>query len=302
MYAQIRQFFADRDVLEVETPIFSRYGNTDPAIASIMADFSSDLSSSPEIRYAHTSPEFPMKRLLVKNAGAIYQICKVFRKEEIGRLHNPEFSMLEWYRPGLNYNQLMDEISELIKYLGIAQNVKRISYAELFQMHLDLDVLNTSVAQLKQCAKENGLESVGFGENYDDWTALLLANLIEPKLGFDEPVFVYDYPASQAALSQIREKDNVAERFELYIQGIEIANGYQELTDVKIYERRFETDNEKRKVSGLPEILMDKWLLNDLLSGLPNSSGVAMGLDRLLMIKTDATHIDQTLTFSFTDI
>ena len=303
MYAQIRQFFLERDVLEVETPIFSQSGNTDPAISSLLADFSN--TSAPDTRYAHTSPEFAMKRLLANDSGAIYQICKVFRKEECGRLHNPEFSMLEWYRPGMQYHALMDEISALLKVLGLIlpdEDVTRISYAELFQLELNLDVLNASVDELKSCARENGIDVVGFDDDYDDWTSMLLANLIEPKLGIRNPTFVYDYPVSQAALAKSREKDNVAERFELYINGIEIANGYQELTDAQTYLERFEQDNKKRKASGLPEIIIDKRLINDLMSGFPDSSGVAVGLDRLLMAVCDARKIDDVLNFNFYNI
>ena len=302
MYSQIRTFFAERDVLEVETPVFSQSGNTDPVISSIVADFSSDFNKSTDLRYAHTSPEFAMKRLLANDSGPIYQICKVFRKEEVGRLHNPEFSMLEWYRPGVEYHALMDEISVLLNVLGVAEKTERFSYAELFQRELNLDVLNASITELKNCAKQNGLDVVGFDDDYDAWTAMLLANLIEPKLGREKPVFIYDYPLSQCALAKSRAEDNVAERFELYINGIEIANGYQELTDAETYQERFELDNKKRKLSGFAEITMDFRLINDLMSGLPDSSGVALGLDRLLMIIMEEEKIENVLSFSFDDI
>lgn len=322
MYSQIREFFARHDVLEVETPVFSQAGNTDPAISSVVADFSSEPVAQSSVnlsdnsaenlfnqsinksdkRYAHTSPEFAMKRLLANGSGAIYQICKVFRKEECGRIHNPEFSMLEWYRPGFTYHQLMDEISELLIDLGLTEAVERVSYAELFQLHLKLDVLNASVNDLKACALENGLEVIGFDDDYDAWTSMLLANLIEPKLGTDNPVFVFDYPISQAALASVRESDNIAERFELYINGIELANGYQELTDANAYRARFEQDNKKRILSGLPEINIDNRLLIDLLSGFPDSSGVALGLDRLLMILSDENNIGKVMSFDFHNI
>jgi len=298
MYQQIRAFFAERDVLEVETPVFSASGNTDPAISSIIADFSA-LNQSSDLRYAHTSPEFAMKRLLANDAGAIYQMCKVFRQGECGRLHNPEFSMLEWYRPAMKYHQLMDEITALLKRLGLCDKAQRVSYAELFQRELSLDVFNATIGDLKACVARNGLDVVGFGDDYDAWASMLLANLIEPKLGYERPVFVYDYPASQAALANIRERDNVAERFELYINGVEIANGYQELTDAAVYRERFEQDNKKRKVLGLPEIVIDNRLINALSSGFPDSSGVALGLDRLLMMMTGARKIEDVLSFGF---
>jgi len=323
LYSQVRQFFKERAVLEVETPIFSQSGNTDPFITPIVADFScsashgvgvnddleSDSSESQDqhlrlgtnsgLRYAQTSPEFPMKRLLSNGSGAIFQICKVFRKEEKGCLHNPEFSMLEWYRPEMRYHQLMDEIEALLKTLGISSATERISYAELFQSHLKMDVLNATIGDLQQCAKDNGLDVVGFDDDYDAWASMLLANLIEPSLGHDNPIFVYDYPSSQAALARIRERDNVAERFELYISGVEIANGYQELTDANIYRKRFDLDNKKRKLLGKPEIKIDNRLIDDLLSGFPDSSGVALGLDRLLMVMAGVKNIDDVLSFHF---
>lgn len=304
MYADIRAFFHERGVLEVETPVFSLAGNTDPAIDSVVADFSSPFENEASLRYAHTSPEFAMKRLLAAGSGAIYQICKVFRKEECGRLHRPEFSMLEWYRPGMSYHALMDELAELLAWLMPAgrADTERISYADLFQRELKLDVLSAGVAELKDCAHENGLEVVGFDDDYDNWASLLLANLIEPGLGVDNPVFVYDYPSSQAALAQIRHEDNIAERFELYINGVEIANGYQELTDAQIYLERFENDNKKRKLSGLAEIKVDHWLIKDILSGFPDSSGVALGLDRLLMVMLNAVDIQEVLHFHVDDI
>ncbi len=298
MYRQIRLFFAQHNVLEVETPIFSQSGNTDPAISSITADFSGVKNQS-QIRYAHTSPEFPMKRLLAKGSGAIYQICKVFRKGESGRLHSPEFSMLEWYRPGLSYHQLMDEVALLLKQLGLAESVERVSYATLFQTHLKLDILRADIQELKDCATTNGLKVIGFCDDYDAWAAMLLANLIEPKLGFDNPIFIYDYPASQAALAKIRSQDQVAERFELYINGVEIANGYQELTDPVEYRRRFVEDNKKRQQMGLDQIEIDEWMLSDLSLGFPDSAGVALGLDRLLMMALAVDDIAEVLNFNF---
>lgn len=300
MYRQIRLFFAQHNVLEVETPIFSQSGNTDPAISSVIADFS-DIKDQPQARYAHTSPEFPMKRLLAKGSGAIYQICKVFRKGESGRLHSPEFSMLEWYRPGMDYHQLIDEVAMLLNQLGLAGSVDRVSYSQLFQTHLKLDVLQADVQELKDCAAVNGLKVIGFNDDYDAWTAMLLANLIEPKLGFDKPVFIYDYPTSQAALAKIRSEDQVAERFELYINGVEIANGYQELTDVEEYRRRFIEDNKKRQQLGLEQVKIGEQMLSDLSLGFPESAGVALGLDRLLMMLLAVDDIADVLSFNFSN-
>lgn len=300
MYQQIRAFFLERDVLEVETPIFSQAGNPDPTIQSLIADFRAVGSSKPQLRYGHTSPEFAMKRLLADGSGPIYQICKVFRLGEIGRLHNPEFSMLEWYRPGFSYVQLMTEIEALLRFLGIAERCQRISFAALFQQYLVLDIMTASVDQLKSCAEQQGLDVVGLGDEYNDWCNLLLSHLIEPKLKDMGAVFVYDYPESQAALANIRQDAYpVAERFELYIHGIEIANGYQELTDATEYRRRFDYENKQRKQSGLDEVVLDENLLASLNIGLPSSAGVAVGLDRLLMCYLNRTALRDVLSIDF---
>ena len=298
MYQQIRAFFLEKRVLEVETPIFSQAGNPDPTIQSLTADFRAIDSNKSLFRYAHTSPEFAMKRLLANGSGSIYQICKVFRLGEIGRLHNPEFSMLEWYRLGFSYVQLMDEIEDLLRALGIAENCQRISFTELFHQYLSLDIMSASSTQLKACAEQHGLEVVGLGDDYNDWCNLLLSHLVEPKLKDLGVVFVYDYPESQAALANIRlDTYPVAERFELYINGIEIANGYQELTDAREYRRRFEAENKQRVESGFDEVVLDENLLMDLENSLPNCAGVAVGLDRLLMCFLRVECLKDVLSF-----
>lgn len=301
MYQLIRAFFLDKDVLEVETPIFSQAGNTDPGIQSLAVDFRSSGSREPVLRYAHTSPEFSMKRLLANGAGSIYQICKVFRLGEMGRLHNPEFSMLEWYRPGLNYHQLMDEIESLLRALGIAQNCLRISYSALFKQYLSLNIMTATSQELQSCAIQHGLDVVGVEDDYNDWCNVLLTHLIEPKLKKLGAAFIYDYPISQAALANIRidEKEKIAERFELYIGGIEIANGYEELCNGQEYRQRFLLENKQREIAGLDEVLLDENLLSALESGLPKSSGVAVGLDRLLMCLMNKNHVKDVLSFDF---
>jgi len=301
LYSAIRKFFSERNVLEVETPVFSRSGNTDPFIQSLTANFSLSVDNE-DIFYAQTSPEFAMKRLLANGLDSIYQICKVFRLGEVGRRHNPEFSMLEWYRVGLSYHELMDEISELLKVLGVSQGSRRISYNDLFYQHLEIDVSNASVDQLKNCAEKFEIDVVGLEENLDDWLNLLLSHLIEPKLGIDAPLFVYDYPASQAALANIREESYpIAERFELYLNGIEIANGYQELTNGEFYKKRFYLENEKRLSRNMNNIPVQNNLLEDLQKGLPFCAGVALGLDRLLMHLCGIREIKDVLTFDFTN-
>jgi len=300
LYQIIRAFFLEKGVLEVETPIFSQAGNPDPTIQSLLADFRAFGSEKSLLRYAQTSPEFAMKRLIADGIGPIYQICKVFRLGEVGRLHNPEFSMLEWYRPDFTYMQLMDEIEELLQVLGISDTCKRISFSELFDRYLALDIMVASSEQLKLCAVQNGLEVVGLDDDYNDWCNLLLSHIIEPKLKDLGAVFVYDYPQSQAALANIRlEPYSVAERFELYIDGIEIANGYQELTDAAEYRRRFQAENNQREKMGFNEIALDENLLNALSDGLPNCAGVAFGLDRLLISFLGFKSLHDVLSFDF---
>ena len=225
-----------------------------------------------------------MKRLVARGSGCIYQICKVFRKSEQGSLHNPEFSMLEWYRVGYSYHQLMDEVIELLKFLGITQTFQKISYQQLFFHYLSLDILNAKLDELQGIAQRQGIDVVGMDANLDSWRDLLLTHCIEPKLPKDQAVLVFDYPASQAALARIKQgSPELAERFELYLGGIEIANGYQELTSAFEYGYRFDRENSRRKLIGLPVVVIDYNLLADLEQGFPESSGVALGLDRLLM-------------------
>jgi len=302
MYQQIRSFFFENDVLEVETPIFSHAGNPDPCIDNLTANFSAGNSNYPMIRYAHTSPEFAMKRLLAQGVGSMFQICKVFRRGELGRLHNPEFSMLEWYRLEFSYSELMDEIESLLSELAIADTCTRISFADLFMRYLGVDILNASMDELKQLAKQKKLDVVGLADDYNTWCNLLLSHLIEPELKQYKALFVYDYPVSQAALATIRPgKPGVAERFELYLNGIEIANGYQELTDSNEYLDRFNRENHQRLKQGLEEIPVDKKMLSAMQAGLGKCAGVAIGLDRLLMCRLKATSIGDVLIFPFND-
>ncbi|MES9992861.1 MAG: EF-P lysine aminoacylase EpmA [Candidatus Thiodiazotropha sp.] len=301
MLERIRQFFKEIGVLEVETPVCSRYAATDPAIESIGTRYTGPGAAQGLDLYLHTSPEFPMKRLLAAGSGPIYQICKVFRDGEYGPRHNPEFSLLEWYRPGLDYQQLMDEVAQLINGLTMQpMPVERVSYAQLFETYLDLNPHLATIDQLQRCAVAEGVsgaEQLIF-EHQDPWLDLLMSHLIEPRLGQGGMTFVYDYPASQASLARIREETTpVAERFELYIQGTEIANGFQELTSAEQQHRRFTHDNLRRRQSGQSQVPMDEHLLAALAHGLPECAGVALGLDRLLMVLTGASDIRRVVTF-----
>jgi len=279
LYQTVRDFFSQRKVLEVETPIFSPFANTDPFIQSLSSDFNS------KQMYAHTSPEFAMKRLLCEGSGDIYQICKVFRVEELGRLHRPEFSMLEWYRLSKDYRQLADEVVELLLLAGIKGQAKYFTYQQLFQQFLNIDVLDTSAAALRDKALSKGLRDCPLGNDTNAWLSYLLTHIIEPELKSFPIVIIYEYPAEQAALAEISKEDaRVALRFEVYSYGIELANGYQELTEPEVYLQRFEAENVERQNRNLPIMPIDKDLINSLSAGFPRCSGVALGLDRLLML------------------
>ena len=297
----LRAFFAIRGVLEVETPQLSAAAVTAPYLESFTCHYQGPGAPAGRALYLHTSPEFPMKRLLAAGTGPIYQVCKVFRQGEAGRVHNPEFTLLEWYRPGYSYRQLMDEVEALLRQVldRPALACERISYREAFLRHLNLDPLDTTPAQLQRCAQEQGLGPIpDLGDGLDPWLDLLLTHCIESRLGVGRPTFLYDYPASQAALAQVRpDTPPVAERFELYVDGMELANGFQELLDPREQRRRFEQELEQRRRAGLAAVPMDENLLQALEQGLPPCAGVALGVDRLLMLVTGARSIDEVLAF-----
>ena len=291
MLGQLRQFFAAREVLEVETPVLARSAATDVHLTSFRVD-------GPEPSYLQTSPEFAMKRLLAAGSGAIYQVCKCFRGGETSHRHNPEFTLLEWYRPGFDEHQLMLEVAELCTVLLGCGPIPKLSYRDLFLDQLGLNPHRASAGQLARLARQRldlQVGELGRGE----WLDLLMSHIIEPQL--PPFAFVFDFPAEQAALSQLAlnaHGECVARRFELYIGGLELANGYHELVDAAELEARFERDQQLRKKTGLPAVPIDHRLLAAQRSGLPACAGVALGLDRLLMIKTGAIRIDEVLTFS----
>ncbi len=300
LLAQIREFFARRSVLEVETPVLSHGGSCDPSLHSLrtMAAFSGT-SEETALLYLHTSPEFAMKRLLAAGSGSIYQIARVFRDAERGRLHNPEFTLVEWYRVGFDHHRLMDEIEALLSQVLGNVSCVRLRYAEVFQMHAGLNPHSASIAELDQRARQLDLRfSWPACEHRDDYLNLIISHCIAPQLGWDQPAFVYDFPASQAALARIRQGNpSVAERFELFIHGMEIANGFHELTDPVEQQRRFEAELAERRRLGLPEVPMDERLLAALEQGLPDCAGVALGLDRLVMVLSGARDIAEVLAF-----
>src|SRR3989338_3451423 len=281
--AKIRHFFDKKHVLEVSTPLLSRGTVTDPYLHSIAAQ----LPLLHKTMYLQTSPEFAMKQLLAAGSGDIYQVCKAFRDGEKGHLHNPEFTILEWYRVGFNYHELMDEMDELLQVILKCDVALRYTYADAFQKYLNFNPHIISVADLQDHLAREKLPDIS-GMNYNDrdfLLQLLMTYCIEPKFDKHRPTFIYDYPASQAMLSKIRnDHPPVGERFEVYMGDIELANGFHELTDAVEQRRRFERDKIQRKAWGHPDVVMDENFLAALEKGLPNCAGVALGVDRLVML------------------
>lgn len=301
--AKIRTFFAERGVTEVETPLLCQATVTDPHIQSFTTQYQQPGVATTQTFYLQTSPEFAMKRLLAAGSGAIYQICKAFRNDgEFGPQHNPEFTMLEWYRPGFTQYDLMDETDSLLQTILTTPAAERISYADLFLRHTDINPHTISLAQLKTQTK-NLLAGKVVNLNSDDpndWLYLLLTHCIEPQLGRDRPAIVYDFPVTQAALARIRhENPPVAERFEVYINGIELANGYHELADANEQQQRLHKDLQRRKQLGYVEPPVDQHLLAALQQGMPDCAGIALGVDRLLMLAAQANSLAEIITFPF---
>ncbi|MEP1447923.1 MAG: elongation factor P--(R)-beta-lysine ligase [Paraglaciecola sp.] len=296
---KIRHFFAKRDVLEVDTPALSHATVTDEHLHSFSTQFQHPFAPQSHTLYLQTSPEFAMKRLLSAGSGAIYQICKSFRNEETGRFHNPEFTMLEWYRPGFNHLQLMSEIDELIQMVLRCEPAEKTTYQRLFKQHLNCDPLTATLDDLKTLSSQFGYAELAADENNKDTLLMLLfSQQVEPHIGQDRPCFVTDFPASQAALAKISATNPlVAERFELYFQGIELANGFHELTDSVEQLNRFERDNNKRQKQGLDKMPIDQNFIAAIDSGLPECAGVALGIDRLLMLALKCNKIEQVIAF-----
>jgi lysyl-tRNA synthetase class 2 len=294
----VRNFFSKKDVLEVDTPLMCRFAPTATYISPIPVYYAAHAKPF----YLQTSPEYAMKRLLAAGSGSIYQICKAFRNSEEGRLHNPEFTMLEWYRLGFDHHVLMDEVDELLILTLDCQKAERVTYQALFLQHLQLDPLTASRQQLEECAIAKNIQvakEVVAKLTIDDWLDLLMSHCIEPVLGFNQPVMVYDFPASKAALAKITEENpSVAERFEVYVQGIELANGYHELTDPNTQLARFQMDVVLREDLGLPFIAIDPYLVQALQAGLPPSAGIALGFDRLVMLKVQQFNIQAVIPFT----
>ncbi|WP_394661390.1 EF-P lysine aminoacylase EpmA [uncultured Acinetobacter sp.] len=300
LYRTIREFFAQRDVMEVETPIVSQAGVTDVHLASVQVQ--RHIEGRMQQQYLQTSPEFAMKRLLAAGSGPIYQICKVFRDDEHGRKHNSEFTMLEWYRPSLDLRELMHETAALLN-VCLAHRFDEIrplvlSYKHAFQDRLDINPLQATLAQLKQTAQRVGL-TLDLGDDRLAYMDLLFSHFVEPSLGFDTPIFLTDFPPEMASLAKVRldeDGEEVAARFEVYIEGLELANAYDELLDASVLRARFEADNQERDKLGLQVMPLDENLLAAL-AHMPECSGIALGIDRLLMVATQKLNIEQVIAF-----
>jgi len=302
LYTDIRSFFKDRDVLEVETPLLCHAAVQDPHLHPIPALYLPFGASSAKTLYLQTSPEFAMKRLLASNVGAIYQLCKAFRNGEEGKWHNPEFTILEWYQPGFDHFQLMDETDEFLAFILHAPKAERITYQQLFMKYLKVDPFHAPLTELQNTAMSIGInidENPQPSLERDDWLNLLMTHGIEHKLGFTHPVMVYDFPASQASLAKINQRSSfdVAERFEVYIEGMELGNGYHELTDGFLQEHRFQQDMGVRAALNHPAIPLDHHLVNALKAGMPECAGIAVGIDRLLMLRLKVKDISEVLAF-----
>jgi lysyl-tRNA synthetase class 2 len=298
MLARVRAFFAERGVLEVETPILSAGGVTDPQIESL----TSRIRGMPDEVSLSTSPEFAMKRLLAAGSGDIYQLCKVFRDGERGRWHNPEFTLLEWYRLGFDDAALMSEVELLVAELLAPERrlpaARRQSYAEAMRDYAGIDPHNAEDRELDAAAERLGLKCEADLDR-DAKLDLLMGLAVGPQLGRDRPCFIYDYPASQASLARLKPGlPKVAARFELYLEGVELCNGFHELANPAEQRARFEQDLATRRARGQTEPRLDDRLLSALAAGIPDCAGVALGFDRLAAIALGATRLSEAMAFS----
>jgi lysyl-tRNA synthetase class 2 len=296
----VRDFFLARNIMEVETPLIGHTSVTDPFIESIPVIIKK-ANDKEEHFYLQTSPEYAMKRLLASGCGAIYQITKAFRQGEIGKHHQPEFTMIEWYRPDYDHHQLMDEVDELLQLILKTPKAIKKTYADLFLSFLSIDPHQVGLLELINVAKAHHINVAGESTITDkeSWLDILMTSVILPQLDETHPYFIYDFPASLAALARIQPKDPpVASRFEVYFRGTELANGFHELKDAQEQRRRFEKNLMERKARNLQAIAIDELFLASL-PYLPDCSGVALGLDRLIMQAIQSDDISDVISFDF---
>jgi elongation factor P--(R)-beta-lysine ligase len=296
LFEDIRDFFKEKKVLALETPLLGAYTGTDPCLESFQI-----YAQGKRVGYLQTSPEFSMKRFLAAYPEQpIYQITRAFRAEEEGRWHHPEFTILEWYRPGWTLAMLQEEVQELLhRVLGVSEG-ERVTYAHLFQTHYGFCPHTVSQTQLESTVLSEGGEglSLSDGRRRDDCLDFLISHGIEPRLGLERPVFVYDYPASQAALAKVKGDPPVAARFECYYQGRELANAYDEVVDAEEQRKRFAQDNHLRETLGLDRVEPDPFLLAAL-DSLPKGVGIALGVDRLCCLALGLEDLSEVLSFRY---
>ena len=294
LIAQIRHFFNSRGYLEVETPVMGHYGITDLYLSNVQAYCQGDIT------YLQTSPEYHMKRLLAAGSGPIFQLARVFRDDELGRWHNPEFTLLEWYQLDIAHHALMQEMDQFLQTLLQCEPLVKYTYQEVFLRLCQFDPFSASVVELQDALRRYNLGNVlSIDEtNRDQYLFLFMSHVIEPALASENrPVAVYDFPETQAALAQIHE--GKAARFEIYYCGVELANGFYELTDRTLQQERFEADKLNRQEQGLPEVESDPFFLAALSAGLPACSGVALGVDRLLALALRKSSISEVIAFEW---
>lgn len=289
LYQAIRNFFASKNILEVQTPLLCEHSVTDPYIESIETPYG----------FLQTSPEYAMKKLLAKHKQSIYQICKAFRDEENGRWHNHEFTMLEWYVVDADMFVLIDQVGELVQTLFKNILIEKISYRDLFLEAVNLDPFNCTTQQAYQYLMDAEKLPMGIDDqqSLDDYLQIIMSEIIEPKMDKQNALIVYDYPVGQSALAKLAKRDygTAAERFELYIKGIECGNGFHELQDAQEQLARFQQNQAKREKLGLKNMAIDESFIEALHYGLPTCSGIAIGLDRMLMLQQNINHIEQTI-------
>ncbi|MGI5864937.1 MAG: EF-P lysine aminoacylase EpmA [Myxococcales bacterium] len=316
LYAVIREYFTSQGFDEVETPCLVPAPGMEPHIRAFESQF---VPETPEGRertlYLHTSPEYAMKRLLAEGFERVFQLCKVFRNGEIAQIHNPEFTMLEYYRAHADYTAIMEDLEEIVvrgarafgkedalvvegKRVSLARPFERLTVRDALLSRTGLDIAELTTGEaLRRAAVQRGIHVPGEGGSFDDVFFQIFLTAVEPTLGVERPTFLIDYPVSMASLSRIKPSDpSVAERVEMYIGGVELANGFSELTDAREQRRRLVEEQELRRANGMPVYPLDEKFL-DAVGRMPPSAGIAVGIDRLLMLLLGAERIDQVLLF-----
>ena len=299
MIQAVRTFLINREILEVETPILGKYTTTDRHIDSLTTHCFVPDESHLQKRFLQTSPEFAMKRLLAAGSGAIFQISKAFRQDPHGKQHNPEFTLLEWYRPNFDHHQLMTEVDALLRLVLKTKSCEKITYQQLFEKSLGVCPFECTVSELKAVAIKQHIQiDLPVTESMrNTWLDLLMSHIIEPTLGHNRPIFIYHYPLSQGGFAKINTDNLTTARFEVYANGMELANGYHEITCADEQQARFDMDNQRRIADNVEIIDEDPALLAALKAGLPDCAGVALGIDRLAMIALQQNTIDDVITF-----